>query len=91
MAFASLFAREHDFPMDFDIILNNLTRQINSDGKITRYSIRDKFVLAALDKKDYPEPEHLQTLLKQSISSGISKKIEKLSSQIQPTEEDQSR
>lgn len=86
MAFASLFAKEHDFPMDFDIVLNNLTRQTNSDGKITRYSIRDKFVLAALDKKDYPEPEHLQALLKQSISSGITKKIEKLSSQIQQTQ-----
>ena len=83
MAFASLFAKKHDFPMDFDIILNNLTRQTNNNGKITRYSIRDKFVLAALDKKDYPEPEHLQSLLKQSISSGITKKIEKLSSQIQ--------
>lgn len=82
MAFASIFAKEHDFPMDFDIILNNLTRQTNDEGKITRFSIRDKFVLAALDKKDYPEPEHLQSLLKQSISSGINKKIEKLSFQI---------
>lgn len=91
MAFASLFAKEHDFPMDFDIILNNLIRQTNDSGKITRYSIRDKFVLAALDEKDYPEPEHLQALLKQSISSGISKKIEKLSSQMQQTDEEQSR
>ena len=82
MAFASLFAKEHDFPLDFDIILNNLTRQTDVSGKITRYSIRDKFVLAALDEKDYPEPEHLQLLLKQSMTSGISKKIEKLSSQI---------
>lgn len=91
MAFACLFAKEHDFPMDFDIILNNLTRQIAPNGKITRFSIRDKFVLAALDKKDYPEPEHLQNLLKQSISSGITKKIETLSSQIQAPDDEPSR
>ncbi len=91
MAFATLFAKEHDFPMDFDIILDNLIRKVDTSGKITRYSIRDKFVLAALDKKDYPEPEHLQALLKQSISSGISKKIEKLSAQIQTLPEDLSR
>lgn len=88
MAFAALFAKEHDFPLDFDIILDNLTRQIGDNGKITRYSIRDKFVLAALDKKDYPEPEHLQSLLKHSIISGISKKVERLSSQLKsPNEE----
>lgn len=91
MAFATLFAKEHDFPMDFDIILDNLIRKVDNSGKITRYSIRDKFVLAALDKKDYPEPEHLQALLRQSISSGISKKIEKLSAQMQTPPEDLSR
>lgn len=88
MVFASLFAKEHDFPLDFDIILDNLTRQIGDNGKITRYSIRDKFVLAALDKKDYPEPEHLQSLLKHSIVSGISKKVERLSSQLKSTNEE---
>lgn len=87
MSFASLFAKEHDFPMDFDIILNNLTRQIGENGKVTRYSIRDKFVLAALDEKDYPEPEHLQLLLKQSIASGVSKKIETLSSQMKTSDD----
>lgn len=34
MAFASIFAKEHDFPLDFDIILDNLTRQVNDNGKI---------------------------------------------------------
>lgn len=76
------------FPLDFDIILDNLTRQIGDNGKITRYSIRDKFVLAALDKKDYPEPEHLQFLLKHSIVSGISKKVERLSSQLKSPKEE---
>lgn len=88
MAFAFLFAKEHDFPLDFDIILDNLTRKIDDNGKITRYSIRDKFVLAALDKKDYPEPEHLQSLLKFSIVSGTSKKIERLSSQLKSQKEE---
>ena len=88
MAFATMFAKEHDFPMDFDIILENLSRQVNDSGKITRYSIRDKFVLAALDKKDYPEPEHLTALLKHSIQSGISKQLEKLSSQLQSSKDD---
>jgi len=88
MSFASLFAKEHDFPMDFNIILDNLARKTDEKGKVTSYSIRDKFVLAALDKKDYPEPEHLQALLKQSIQSGISKKLEKLSSQLQSPKEE---
>lgn len=83
MSFASLFAKEHHFPMDFDIILDSLTRQVDENGKIKRYSIRDKFVLAALDEKDYPEPEHLNALLKQSIVSGVSKQVEILSSQLQ--------
>lgn len=80
MAFASIFAKEHDFPLDFDIILDNLTRQMSDNGRITKYSIRDKFVLAALDEKDYPEPEHLQSLLRYSIASGTSKKVKRLSS-----------
>lgn len=87
MAFASLFAKEHHFPMDFDIIMNNLTRQIDSNGKVIRYSIRDKFVLAALDEKDYPEPEHLQSLLKHSIVSGITKQLDVLSSQLTHNDE----
>ena len=36
----------------------------DSNGKIKRYSIRDKFVLAALDEKDYPEPETVSRLLR---------------------------
>lgn len=82
MSFAYLFAKEHDFPMNLHFILDNLTRSIDSNGKITRFSIRDKFVLAALDKKDSPEPEHLNNLLKNAIVSGISNKIDKLSSQL---------
>ncbi len=88
MTFAYLFAKEHDFPLEFDVILDNLTRKVGENGKITRYSIRDKFVLAALDEKDYPEPEHLNSILKSSIELGISKKIDKLSSQLNQTGEE---
>lgn len=86
MAFASLFAKEHDFPMNFHVILDNLTRKVDANGKITRFSIRDKFVLAALDKKDYPEPEHLNALLKNAIVLGMSDKIDSLSSQLKNTD-----
>ena len=59
--------------MDIGILLDHLTRLVTPKGDIVRYSIRDKFVLAALDEKDYPEPEHLQALIKQSILAGIKK------------------
>ncbi len=77
LAFAENYAREHGFPMDMGILLDNLTRIKNEQGKVTRYSIRDKFVLAALDDKDYPEPEYLERLIKQSIQMGIEKEKEK--------------
>lgn len=87
MAFASIFAKEHDFPMDLGIILDNLTRKYDENGRTKRFSIRDKFVLASLDEKFAPEPEHLQALLKQSMVSGIKKKIDVLSNQLQNEEE----
>ena len=58
-------------------MLDNLSRITDSNGKIKRYSIRDKFVLAALDEKDYPEPEHLEALIRQSIQAGIQKQRDK--------------
>lgn len=79
LAFAENYSREHGFPMDIGILLEQLTRLVTPNGDVKRYSIRDKFVLAALDKKDYPEPEHLQILIKQSILSGIRKEKEKQS------------
>ena len=79
LAFAENYSREHGFPMDIGILLEQLTRLVTPKGDVKRYSIRDKFVLAALDKKDYPEPEHLQILIKQSILSGIQKEKEKQS------------
>ena len=63
--------------MDIGILLEQLSRLTDSKGNITRFSIRDKFVLAALDKKDYPEPEHLRRLIKLSIQTGIKKEKER--------------
>lgn len=77
LAFAENYAREHGFPMDIGILLEQLPRITDSKGNITRFSIRDKFVLAALDKKDYPEPEHLRRLIKLSIQTGIKKEKER--------------
>ena len=81
IAFAENYARENGFPMDMGMLLNNLSREKGEDGKIKRYSIRDKFVLAALDDKDYPEPEHLEALIKSSIQVGI-KKMQELQNKI---------
>ncbi len=77
LAFAENYAREHGFPMEMEVLLDNLSRIKNEYGKVTRYSVRDKFVLAALDDKDYPEPEHLERLIKQSIQVGIEREKEK--------------
>ena len=37
--------------MDISMLLDQLSRVTDENGRIKRYSIRDKFVLAALDKK----------------------------------------
>jgi len=78
LTFANLFAREHDFPMDLGFLLDNLTRKYDENDKITQFSIRDKFVLSALPKEHYPEPEYLQSLIHKSIISGVNKQIETL-------------
>ncbi len=78
LTFATIFSREHGFPIDIGSLLDHLSRKTDENGKITRYSIRDKFVLAAIPEEYSPEPEHLTYLIHKSIVSGISKKIEKL-------------
>ena len=78
LTFASIFAKEHDFEMDMSEILNQLTRQVDSEGRIRNYSIRDRFVLAALDEKDSPEPQYLEWIIRRSIERGINNKIKSL-------------
>lgn len=85
LTFATQFSKEHDFPLDLGFLLDNLTRKLDSNGKITQFSIRDKFVLAAIPKEYSPEPEHLNALLYKSMVSGISKNIENLQNTLQNT------
>ena len=80
LTFSSIFAKQHGFEMDMSSLVNHLGRVVDEEtGRVTRYSLRDKLVLAALDEKDYPEPEHFEMLIKQAIENGINKKIEDLS------------
>lgn len=78
LTFANIFSKMKGFNLDMSNILDNLSRKEDGNGRITQYSVRDKFVLAALDEKDYPEPEHLQAILKESMHSGIKNQISNL-------------
>jgi cell filamentation protein len=68
LSYSYLFAREHGFNMDMDVFLSNLMR-IYKEDKIVRYSIRDKFVLASLDEKDYPEVQALAKVYKKALNN----------------------
>lgn len=69
LSFSYLYAKEHGFPFDIETFTSNLNRQYNGNGVIKKYSVRDKFVLACLDDKDYPEPEALTALFLESIEN----------------------
>ena len=84
LTFANIFAREHGFEMDMSTILDNLGRiEDPKTGKVVRWSIRDKFVLAALDEEHYPEPQHLEQIIKQAIGNGVKKKIDSLNEMLE--------
>lgn len=74
MTFAYLFARSHDFPLDLLCIIPNLTRVYGENGRIKKFSIRDKLVLASLDENDNPEPEYLCRVIKDAMRNGIAKR-----------------
>lgn len=59
LCFSYLYAKEHGFPFDIKTFTEELYRKYDENGNVTKYSIRDKFVLACLDDKDYPEVIHL--------------------------------
>lgn len=67
LTLANQFAKEHGFPLDLSSLLDQLPRKVDPSGHVTQYSIRDKFVLAALPKEYSPEPEHLNFLIKQCL------------------------
>lgn len=85
LTFASKFSKEHGFPLDLSCLLDELSRKTNADGKITRFSIRDKFVLAAIPEEFSPEPQHLNFLIHKAMVSGISKNIEALQNTLNAT------
>ena len=85
ITFANSFAKEHGFPMDLNMLLERLPRQYVGNRAV-RYSVRDTFVLAAIPKEHYPEPEHLTTLIRSSIVSGMKKNINALQSQLDDIE-----
>ncbi len=66
LSFAYIFAKKHGFAFDIEFFARGLSRQYE-EGNIVKYSIRDYFVLASLDTKDYPEVEPLAHLFKSSI------------------------
>lgn len=71
LAFANIFAKQHGFEMDMSTMIEQLGRIIDSNtGKVVRWSLRDKFVLAALDERDYPEPQALENTIKRAIIAG---------------------
>ena len=86
LTFASQFSKQHHFPLDISMLLDNLPRKYNEKGQIIQFSIRDKFVLSAIPKEYSPEPEHLRVLIKQSIISGVSQKIELLQNTLSDTD-----
>ena len=84
LTFANIFAREHGFEMDMSTLIDNLGRKVNPEtGKVVRWSIRDKFVLAALDEQHCPEPQALEQIIKRAINNGIKKKIEFLNEMLE--------
>lgn len=67
LSFSYLYAKNHGFPLDIKIFTENLFRKYNSNGSVARYSIRDKFVLASLDDKDFPEIEPLAKVFEEAM------------------------
>ena len=50
---------------------------------MVQYSIRDKFVLAAIPEEYAPEPEHLNLLIHSAMVKGIEQSIENLQKNLQ--------
>lgn len=67
LSFSYLYAKEHGFPLNMRIFTENLSRSYRTDGKVARYSVRDKFVLASLDEKDYPEVAPLAKIFEDAM------------------------
>ena len=75
LSFAYLYAKEHSFPFDIKSFTDGLSRKYNENGRVIDVSIRDKFALACLDEKDYPEVQHLARVFEQAIKAYDSEKV----------------
>ena len=69
LSFACLYAKEHGFPFDMETFTEELSRKEDENGKVTAHSVRDKFVLACLDEKDYPEVQYLANVFERAIAN----------------------
>lgn len=75
MSFADLYARMHGFPFDMGLIMWNLDRKYDENGRSRTYSIRDMFVEASVDEK--PDTTHLAFVLKKGIERGALPEVTK--------------
>jgi cell filamentation protein len=69
LSFAYIFAKAKGFPFDMELFANELNRKYDDNGKVTNYSVRDRFVLASLDDDHYPEVGPLAYLFKAAMAS----------------------
>ena len=67
LSFSYLYAKKHGFPLNMRTFIENLNREYDGD-RVVKYNIRDKFALACLDEKDYPEVEHLARVFAQACN-----------------------
>lgn len=67
LAFTQILAKKQGIDLDLGKILNDLGRKYDENGKVKRWNVRDRFVLAALDENNYPEPKWLEDLLKSAV------------------------
>ena len=67
LSYSYIVAKKLGFPFDMESFTTELNRVRGANDRVVKYSARDKFVLACLDDKDYPEVEHLAQLFKNAI------------------------
>ena len=70
LSFGKILGKQIGLDLDLSYIRNELNRKYDKNGKITRISVRDALVLAALDKKDNPEPKYFQSIIRNAIIIG---------------------
>ena len=68
MTFANMYAREHGFPFNLNVMWNRMTRAYDETGKkVIRYSLRDMLVLASLKYEYMPEPQFFGAIINSAL------------------------